>query len=121
MQTCNTGKVFTIIQGYKPRAIIVKLIDPTSGDPFILTGATDIQTEFLSLDGSILTLGLVAGGVSVLSAEFGKVSIQLTAAQTALLQTVSLATLQVSVSFGGDPAACQIANAYSVVSAQPNP
>ena len=122
MLSINQNSCFNIIVGFKPRAMIVRLIDPVTGDPYVLTGVVDITATFLKADGTVLTLTFTNnGGITVLDYSTGKIAIQLTAAQTALLQTIQLATLQVSVTFGGDPAACQIQNAYSVLSMQPNP
>ena len=122
MYSKHCGEPRTIIQGQKPRGLIVRLVDPVTGDPFVLTGAVEILCAFLNLDGTETVLTFTgAGGITVLDYSIGKIMISPTAAQTALMQTVQLATLQVSVTFGGDPAACQIKNAYSVVSPQPNP
>ena len=109
---------FIIIQGLKPRAMTIRLIDPTTGDPLNLTGVTDVQIPFLNSDGTTLVANLTSG-VSVLDYSIGKIMLQLTESQTVVLQPVNYATLQVSLSFGGDYSGCQIKNAYSVVLQQP--
>ena len=120
MRTQHCKEPFVIIQGRRPRAMICRLLDPITGRPKNLSGATAITVSFLQIDGTLLTLSL-AGGITIQDTIYGEIQIQLTAAQTALLQTTNAATLEVDVSYGGDPSGCQIANAYSVVASQPNP
>ena len=109
------GSMYTIYQGGKPPQLVVRLIDPSTNDPLNLTGVTTIESCFLQTDGTELPISLLTGEITILSTTLGKIGIQLTAAETALLQTVQGGTLQLAISFGGDPIIYQLPNAYDVV------
>lgn len=109
----------TIIQGSKA-TLLIRLIQSTNGiqgDPVDLTGITEITTCFQKADGTELMLSFTGGAVSILGSPLlGKLSISLTAAQSALLALVDTAVLEISLIYsGGDPVKVQIVSAYSVV------
>ena len=109
-------EAFQIYQGGK-FVITVRLINPMTGDPYDLTTCTAISTCFQNTDGTELMLSLLSGVAIVSPATFGKITITGTAAQAALLAVVQLATLQLSLTFSGDPSnpiVVQIPNAYNV-------
>jgi hypothetical protein len=88
------------------------------GDPIDLTGIYDIKSCFMNADGSELMLSLLTSGITILgSPTLGKIAIALTAAQSALLQLVDSATLEVDLiqTSGADPVKIQIPQGYSVV------
>lgn len=97
--------------------LVLRLFNPLpSTDYYDLTDVTQITACFANANGTelLLTFNPVAG-VSILNAVGGKVQIALTAAQTVLLQTTVDATLQLSITFAGDPIIVQITSAYSVI------
>lgn len=102
-----------IIQGAR-KDFTVRL-NQSNGDPYPLTGVTEIKTCLFNSDGSELMLSFTGGAITIVNAAIGKLQVALTAAQTALLLVTDSATLEVSVAFGGDPVKAQIPNAYSVV------
>lgn len=106
-------QAFNIIQGGKA-TLVVRLLNDQTQDPYDLTGVTALTTCFQNDDGSELMLTL-SSGISILSAVLGKIQIVLTSAQTALLRTVQLHTLELSITTTGDPIKVQIPDAYSVV------
>ena len=94
-----------------------KFLYKGSKDPLDLTGITAISTCFLNDDGSELSLSLAGGEIAVYgNPVLGKISITLTAAQTALLAVDDRATLQVAFTYGaGQPIVLQIPMAYSII------
>jgi len=101
-----------IIKG-EDKSIVVLLTTPTSG-PFDLTGATPITCCFKNATGADLVLGL-GTGIAITTALAGKLTLSLTAAQTALLATFTDATLQLTITQAGIKSKIQIESAYSVV------
>lgn len=106
-----------IIQGGKV-TLTIRLVDSLTGDPFDLTGVTAIETCFLNADATELMLALGTGIIILGNPILGKIAISLTAAQTALLDLVSLATLELAVTTSGDPIKIQIPQVYSVLQSE---
>lgn len=110
----------TIVQGGQT-TILVRLNSVSNGvvgDPIPLTPMYDIKSCFMNADGTELTLSLLTGGITILGdANLGKLSIAMTAAQTALLQLIDSGTLEVDLiaTMGADATKIQIPQAYSVV------
>lgn len=110
----------TIVQGGQS-TILVRLNSIQNGivgDPIPLTPMYNIKSCFMNADGTELMLDLLGGAITILGdPNLGKLSIALTAAQTALLQLVDTATLEVDLiaTLGADPKKIQIPQAYSVV------
>jgi hypothetical protein len=102
-----------IIKG-EDKDITVRLESKASGDPYDLTSVTAITCCFANADASKLSLSLSAG-IVVVTALIGKITITLTAAQTALLAEVSNATLEISTTKAGKIAKTRIEKAYSVI------
>jgi hypothetical protein len=66
----------------------VRLVDRSTGDPFDLTAYGTIQAIFLNADCSkTIATTPASGGITVISAQAGRMSVSLSAAQTALLPT----------------------------------
>jgi hypothetical protein len=108
-----------IIKGSK-KALTVRLgtaVNGVQGDPVDLTGITEITTCFLQSDNTELMLSKTGGQITIIGSPFlGKLSIYLSAANSALLQAVDTATLQLSLVYGtDDPILIQIPTAYAVV------
>lgn len=55
------------------------------GTPFSLVGATEIEARFKKADGGVLSKKLTTAGIVVGSDILGKITVKLTAADTALL------------------------------------
>jgi hypothetical protein len=102
-----------IIQG-SIATLLVRIVNAVTGDPYDLTAVSQVSTCFYNADGSELMLNL-SSGVSILGATIGKIQIGLTAAQTALLNIVQYATLEVSLTTGSGVIKVQIPQAYNVV------
>jgi hypothetical protein len=105
--------MINIIKG-EDKDIIVRLGSRSTGDPYDLTAATPITCCFLNADKTFLTLGL-ATGIAITTALLGKLTLTLTAAQTALLAEVANATLELSITKSSKIVKVQIPKAYSVV------
>ena len=104
-----------IIQG-SHATVIVRLMNATTMDPVDITGATEIKACFTNQDWTQLELSLTGGQIQVLSGILGKVQLNLTAAQTALLAMVENETLELLIKIGmNDPVKVQIQNAYSIL------
>lgn len=105
----------TIIQGGKT-ALICRFINTLTGDPFDLTGITQITTCFQNQDGTEIMLTLMGGAITVVGNPLlGKIMVSLTSAQTAVLMTVSVTDLELAFQFGSsDPIKSQISGAYLV-------
>ncbi len=118
----SQNEPYSIIQGGRTDAsqnpFIVRLkTDLITMDPFDLTGVSAITCCFMKQDGTDLVLSLGSGISIVGNPLLGKLLITLTAAQTALLNEVAFATLELAITFSGDPLKVQILNAYEVVTA----
>ena len=84
-----------------------------SGDAYDLAGVTALSCCFLNDDGTELSLAL-GSGITIIQAAAGKLVLELTAAQTALLAVTDHETLELSITKVGDPVKLQIQDAYSV-------
>lgn len=105
-----------IIQGGQAN-IVVALVNPLTKQPFDLTGCTALSTCFANTAGDELMLTLTAG-ISILNAPFGRLQIQISAAQTTLMKVVDMGILELSLTFAGDPIKVQIPNGYRVLQSQ---
>lgn len=110
-----------IIQGSKGQ-ITVRLYQGANGvigDPIDLTAVAEISVCFQKADSTELTLTKTGGGITVLGSPLlGKIQIALTAAQTALLAVTDHETLEIALTFSGDPQKIQIPSAYSVLASR---
>lgn len=106
--------MINIIQG-SIKTFTVLLTKQSNGEPFPLTGATEISTCFQNADGSELMLTMTGGAITIVNAAIGKLQVVLTSAQTAALSIVDSETLEIGVDFGAGPQKCQILNAYAVL------
>lgn len=107
-----------IIQG-GIKTFAVRLRSQSTRDPLDLTGVTEIEVCFQNSDGSELMLSKTDDEISVEGdPKIGKIQVELTAEQTALLLPVDNETLEVSVNLGDGPLKCQIPNAYSVIQSE---
>jgi hypothetical protein len=57
------------------------------GEPFPLTGSSEISISFPKSDGAVLTKTLTGGAVTILNANTGKLKVWLSTADTASLKT----------------------------------
>ena len=112
--------MYHIIQGSRTDAaqnpfVVGLKKDNLSYDPLDLTGVAEITACFQKTDGTELMISLTGGGITILGNPIlGKIAIALTAAQTALLAVVEASTLELALTYSGDPFKVQIPNAYSV-------
>ena len=85
-QSCKqTGVQDTLVKGSQ-RAITLRLVQQApNGEPYDLTGFTEIQARFLNEDRTTLTLSTQDGSITVISATVGKIAIVITSAQSAVL------------------------------------
>jgi hypothetical protein len=114
--------MYRIIQG-GAATIPVRLLnyqaDGQVGDPVNLTGAAAILCCFEKQDGTELQLG-IGTGITVDNALLGKISIAITAAQSALLAVTDHETLELAITLvaGQDPIKIQVTDAYTVVASR---
>lgn len=85
-QGCKqTGVQDTLVKGSQ-RAITLRLVqEAPNGEPYDLTGYTEIEARFLNEDRTTLTLSTQDGSVVVVSNTVGKLALVITAVQSALL------------------------------------
>ena len=85
-QSCKqTGVQDTLVKGSQ-RALTLRLVQQApNGEPYDLTGYTEIEARFLNEDRTTLTLSTQDGSITVVSATVGKIAIVITAVQSALL------------------------------------
>ena len=84
-----------------------------------ITGATEISMSFANADQTVLTKKLSTGGISITNAAQGKITLVLTAAQTALLQEIALADMFCVVTLGGKNQTYIFSQALTVYSRKP--
>jgi len=110
-----------IIQGSKGQ-ITVRLYQGANGvigDPIDLTGITEIESCFDNADGTELSLLETTGGIVILGSPLlGKIQLVFTSAQTALLAIVEHETLELKLTYAGDPQKILVKDAYAVVSSR---
>lgn len=73
----------TVIAG-EDRMMILRIVDKLTQEPFDLTAASAINARFKNADQTVLIKNLTAG-VAIVSAPAGKISVSLSATETALL------------------------------------
>lgn len=109
-----------IVQGSQS-SFLLRLYNQTNGvlgDPVDLTTMYDIKTCFQNSDGTETTLSKLTAGIAVVGSPLlGKITVSLTAAQTALLALSDPGELQISLiaTLGADPVKIDVRNAYDVV------
>jgi len=86
-----------------------------SGEVVDLTSVTEITVKFSNADGTALSKTKTGGGINITSATGGKFEINLLAAETALLETVSYATMEIELTFPTLTNIVHIPKAYSVI------
>lgn len=106
--------MINIIQG-SIKTFTVLLKKASNGEPFPLSGVTEIETCFKNADDTELMLSLTGGDITVLDAPIGKLQIALDETETAALALDESATLEIAVDFGSGPQKVQILNAYSII------
>jgi len=70
------------------------------GEPFDLTGASEIKALFANDDGSILTKTMTGGAITVLSATTGKISVTIPDPETALLAVGQSQSFELEIHIG---------------------
>jgi len=102
----------TLIQG-EDRILKIKINNAETGDPFDLTGITEITAEFKKTDNSTLTKLFTTGGVTIVEHLLGKIEIELGDAETALLKK-GTESFEVETDKSGDIKIIQFENALIV-------
>lgn len=95
--TCEVQQPIRVVQG-EDKTIDLKIRD-SDNDPFDLTGYTTIVAKFKNTDGSLLSLA-VGTGVTVLSAVLGRLQLNLSDAQTALLKAGEFLDFELQITIG---------------------
>ena len=90
----------TLIQG-EDRILKIKILNSETGDPFDLTGATEIKAQFLKTDNTTLEKLFTGGGVTIVEHLLGKLEIELGDADTALLKK-GTQSFEVEIDKSGD-------------------
>lgn len=101
---CEGNGIVTIIKG-EDRDILLRITDKATSQPFDLTAANAINARFKNQDDTVLIKPLQTGSVSIISAPSGKISVSLSAAETALLKAKEAQDFEVEISIGTPPSA----------------
>ncbi len=107
----------SIIKG-EDKEIQIRLASAETGDPYDLTDVTAVTCNFTNTDLSNLALSLSAG-IAITTALAGKLTMTLTAAQTALLLLSSNSTMQLNLTKNAKITKVQIPKAFSVIASVP--
>lgn len=87
----------------------------TSGDPFDLTGATEIRALFGKEDGTVLVKTLTAEAIEITDELYGKISISLTDTETGSLKVGEAQSFEIEIHVGPDLSIVQFKEVLDVV------
>jgi hypothetical protein len=93
-------KFATIVQGEDRTLNLV--VKTSEGEPFDLTGATEIDARFMNEDRTVLSKLLSLNKVVINEAKLGKLSVILAAAETALMKAGERQSFEVHITIGGE-------------------
>lgn len=114
--TCES-KAISVIRG-SDREIDIRIsaAGPCgAGDPFDLSSASAIKALFRKSDETVLTVSIVSGGVSVVSAVAGKIKIILSDTDTSSLLVGDAQSFEVEILVGANTYIVQFKNKLNVV------
>lgn len=113
MTDCVEESRVVIIRG-SDRELFLRILVKDTGEPFDLTGATEISASFRNEDGTTLTKLLTTLGITVISAEAGKIKVTLTDANTVLLKVGVDQDFEVVIDIGSVRSIVQFKEALNV-------
>jgi len=104
------------IRPAKKATMVIRLKNGDTTDPWDLTGLTEVSTCFEKQDGTELTVSLTGGQFVVVGSPLlGKLALTLSAAETTNLKpTQGVKTMELTLTYTGDPVATDIPMAYEV-------
>lgn len=108
-----------IIRG-SDRSIVLSITkkppcDGECGDPFDLSGASQIKARFQKDDGSVLEVSQTGGAINVLSPIAGKIKISLSDADTSSLNIGESQSFEVEIQIGTITSLTQLTGVLNVV------
>lgn len=105
-----------IIQG-EDETIDVRLTSAVTGDPFDITGATELEAKFLNFDGTIKSYKLSLSEIAVISGLGGHLRITISRASSLLLKpsaSSGLSSFELYVTIAGKVTIVQFVNAVKI-------
>lgn len=96
----NNGLQDEIVKN-SDRTFIIRLVRADNGEPFDLTGVTNIQAKFTNEDGTVLSINLTDGGAPITvvgAATSGKISVAITKGQSGSLMPMNPAPFSLVIS-----------------------
>ena len=115
--TAQFPSVPVVIQG-EDKTLGIRLKSSTSGDPYDLTAATEIEAVFLKTDNTCLHKKLTTGGIVLVSGPGGYFQVLLTDTETPLLALSPVAgysSIEIRVTIGGKVNYVQLVDSMQVV------
>jgi hypothetical protein len=98
------------------REFSVRIEIKSSGDPFDLTGASQIKAYFPKPDGTALEINMnPSNSIVILNAMGGKIKIALSEAETALLNVGEAQSFEVEIQIGTITSIVQFVEALNVI------
>ena len=85
------------------------------GEPFDLTGATEIKALFRKDDDTVLTVTLTGGDITILSATSGKIKVFLSDANTALLKVGEAQSFELEIQISTITSIVQFLSSINVI------
>jgi hypothetical protein len=104
-----------VIRG-SDREFSIRIAIKESGEPFDLTGVTQILAYFPKEDGSALVKNMVSSGdIAVLSPTTGKIRVYLSETDTASLSVGEVQSFEIEVQIGGVTSIVQFVETLNVI------
>jgi hypothetical protein len=119
--SCDTNTTtLNVIRGSDREFVIkVSIQNPCDaaacGDPFDLTGVTEIKALFRKTDETVLTVTKTATDITVLSATAGKIKVFLSDTNTALLKVGDAQSFEIEIQVGTITSIVQFRDILNVV------
>lgn len=116
-QNCEPSPIQdTLIKG-SDRLLTLRIVRADNGEPFDLTGFTEIQVRLWNADLTVLTISSedLSGPISIVTAAGGKFTCAITEAQSALLLFGNPAGVEVVIIIAGNKSIVQLGTQLAVV------
>lgn len=107
-------QVLHVIRG-SDREFVVRIVVQETGEPFDLTGASEIRALFRKDDDSVLTKAMTDGSIVILSACTGKMKITLNETDTASLKVGETQSFEVEIQIGSITSIVQFIEVFTVI------
>lgn len=107
-------QVLHIIRG-SDREFCARIVIQDTGEPFDLTGASEIRALFRKEDETVLTKTMTSGAISILSACTGKMKIILNDTDTSSLLVGENQSFEVEIQIGSITSIVQFLEVFTVI------